>query len=924
LEETSVRAPRVLGRRGETDCETARAALARGCPREALEAVRRARRLRPSTEGAGLALAEADALFGLLRFREAVGVATRALAQRPLDVDLAARLRVVRGQGLWMTGRVARGLGEVRKAATLAEAPLTQARVLETLGLFAWKDQELEDAMRQLESARDLYTRLSSPLGLLRVLAKQAGVLKDAGRFAEALGLQDERLERAEQSGRRDAVALARNDRAGALAALGRWDEAREEYEAAAQLFRDMADPREHTVAATGRVVVDLAAGDLSRARAALERAREINAEAGDTRALAENLLLASDVHLAAGEPEAAERTAVESLGLFRVVRDREGECRSRIRRAHALVTLRRFPEAAREARRAERGAARSRPDLRSLANLALGRALIRHEQAEAATAFQQALAVSEGRPVLTHAAQLGLSSARGASPDSPEIAGALDGLRAWGDRRILAYGLADLQEVLGMPASSTSPSPGEPKVAPAIPVLGALADAAAALLGGEGEWASRVTAGLRAVRGVLPWCRAILVGPSAWELRHDGEGPIALPAGDLSRRLAATGGGPRVVDLQAEPCWRDEPTRVLHGLGCALLAPAGDGLLYVDLKEADTPPGLGGLGLVIELGRLLATQPAPQTEAGGPADAYCGIVGRSPGMRDLFRQMARLAPSDLSLHILGETGTGKEMVAEALHRESRRRGGPFVAINASSLSDELFEAEMCGHTRGAFTGAVLEREGHLAAAEGGTLFLDEVTDLSPRTQAKLLRILQSREYRKLGESRLRRASFRLITASNLPLEGRLRSDLAFRIREAGLELPPLRERGDDLWLLAAEFLRQEAVRHDMPVSALSPDARRALEQRRWPGNVRELQSEIKRAVVFAGRGPVRLAHLTVTEDEMAPSAAPATLKEALLAFERRHVGQVLARHGGNRARTAMALGISRQALVGKIARMGL
>jgi transcriptional regulator with AAA-type ATPase domain/tetratricopeptide (TPR) repeat protein len=922
LEETSVRAPRVLGRRGETDCENARAALARGCPREALEAVRRARRLRPSTEGAGLALTEADALFGLLRFGEAVGVATRALAQRPVDADLAARLRVVRGQGLWMTGRVSRGLGEVRKAASMAEAPLTRARVFETLGLFAWKEQELEDAMRQLDSARDLYTRQRSSTGLLRVLAKQAGVLRDGGRLGDALRLQEERLERAREAGRPDDVALARSDRAGVLAAQGRWDEAREEYDTAAQLFQELDDPREHTVAAVGRVVVDLAAGDLARARAALDRAREINAEHGDTRGLAENLLLVSDVHLAAGEPEAAERTAVESLGLFRVVEDGEGECRSRVRRAHALIALRRLPEAVREARRAERAAARSRPDLQALASLALGRALLRHEQAEAALAFRQVLSVSEGRPVLSHAAALGLASAQGASPDSPEVGRALDGLRAWGDRRILAYGLADVREILGAATPGVAEPRTEHRPGPAIPVLGALADAAAALLG-EGEWEARVVSGLRAAREVLPWRRAIVLGEPAWELRGDADGLVPLAPEDLSRRLLAGGSGPRVVDLQADPVWRDDPARVLHGIGSALLAPAGDRVLYLELRESDTPPEPGALGLVIELGRLLGMSPPPLPAPAAPDESYCGIVGRSPAMRNLFRQMARLAPSELSVHLLGETGTGKERVAEALHQESRRRGGPFVAINASSLGDELFEAEMCGHTRGAFTGAVQEREGHLAAAEGGTLFLDEVTDLSPRAQGKLLRILQSREYRKLGESRLRRANFRLVTASNVPLEGRVRPDLIFRVREAGLELPALRARGDDLWLLVGEFLREEAERHGLPVPAVSAEARRILEQRSWPGNVRELQSEIKRAVVFAGRGPVRAAHLTLP-DETAPASPPATLKEALLAFERRHVAQMLARHGGNRARTAIALGISRQALVAKIARMGL
>jgi DNA-binding NtrC family response regulator len=262
-------------------------------------------------------------------------------------------------------------------------------------------------------------------------------------------------------------------------------------------------------------------------------------------------------------------------------------------------------------------------------------------------------------------------------------------------------------------------------------------------------------------------------------------------------------------------------------------------------------------------------------------------------------------------------------MVAEALHRHSPRAAGPFVAVNASSLSDELFESEMFGHVRGSFTGAVGDREGFVAAAQGGTLFLDEVTDLSPRAQAKLLRFLERREYRRVGENRLRQADVRILSAANVALEERLRADLVFRLKDVVLALPPLRERGDDVLALALAFLRRE-VRPGRPVPALAADARRALQGYAWPGNVRELQREMRRAVVLAGRDAIRAEHLSITGAVAETTPARRPLKDAVLGFERQYVAAALRELGGNRARTAVVLGITRQALVAKIARLGL
>jgi transcriptional regulator with AAA-type ATPase domain/tetratricopeptide (TPR) repeat protein len=919
VSETTPEPTAVLGRRGEKECERVRTSLAEGRHAEALAAVRRARRLRPAQEAPELALAEADALFGLLRYREAVVVATRALRRGSDQDDVEARLRVVRGHGLWLTGPASRAHGELRKAARQATAPLTRARVLEEQALHASKTHDREAALAHLAHAEEIYLATGCASGLSRVLEKRATVLRDAGRLEEALRLQEQRIEIAAGIQRSDILALARSGRASLLAALGRWEEARQEFDAAAALFRERGDAREFTVAESGRAGVDVATGELGRARAALERARDLHADRGNTRSLAETLLRVSDLHLASGETDAAERIAVEALGLYRLLQDAEGECRSRVRRVHALVTLRRFTEAVREGRRACRAGAQSRGDLVAFALLALGRALLRTDRREAGEVFERARVAADGRPGFTQAAELGLAGARGADPDGHEVRQALAGLEAWGDRRVLAFVLADIREVLG-PRAAGLVAEGALAALPRVPVLSAAVDAAAAVAA-EAAPVARWAAVMRALGSVLPWWRTALVADPGWELRRDASDPRPLGADDLARAVIRESSGPRVVDLSGET-WDRDPGRVLHGLAGALVAPiTSHAAVYADFRRSDGgPPDETGLALLVEFLRLLALRPLEPAAVEPDDEEMPGIIGRCPAMREMCRTMARIAASDLVVHVCGETGTGKERVAAALHARSGRPGR-FVPVNASSPSDELFESELFGHVRGAFTGAVADREGQVAAAQEGTLFLDEVADLSPRAQAKLLRFVETREYCRVGETRPRTADVRIVTAANVPLESRLRADLIFRLRDVVLALPPLRARGEDVWRLAREFLRQYAPA-GRPVPAVTPAARRMLESYAWPGNVRELQREIHRAVVFSGGEVIHPEHLSLAVD--APRSAARSLKDAMLACERRHIAEVLAEHGGNRARTAVALGLTRQGLVAKIARLGI
>ncbi|MDW8123475.1 MAG: PEP-CTERM-box response regulator transcription factor [Geminicoccaceae bacterium] len=297
---------------------------------------------------------------------------------------------------------------------------------------------------------------------------------------------------------------------------------------------------------------------------------------------------------------------------------------------------------------------------------------------------------------------------------------------------------------------------------------------------------------------------------------------------------------------------------------------------------------------------------------------ALPGIVGRSPAFRAACRLIEKVAPSDASVLLLGETGTGKEVLARALHDLSPRRNGRFVAINCAAIPSTLLEAELFGFERGAFTGALKQTRGRLELAHRGTLFLDEIGDLSPELQAKLLRFLQERTLERLGGREEIRVDVRIVCATHrdlkrLMVEGRFREDLYYRIAEVEVPLPPLRERAGDAVLLARHFLDQYRTAFGRPVRDFTAAALRAIDHHAWPGNVRELQNRIKRAVLLAEG-----AKITVADLDLATVAADD--RELDLRFvreraEREALARALARTGGNVSQAAALLGISRPTL---------
>jgi DNA-binding NtrC family response regulator len=306
------------------------------------------------------------------------------------------------------------------------------------------------------------------------------------------------------------------------------------------------------------------------------------------------------------------------------------------------------------------------------------------------------------------------------------------------------------------------------------------------------------------------------------------------------------------------------------------------------------------------------------------------GIIGESGSMLEVLSIVRRVAPSEATVLIRGESGTGKELIAKAIHFGSPRARGPLVKVNCAALPEALLESELFGHEKGAFTGALTSRQGRFELANGGTIFLDEIGDLPLHLQAKLLRVLQEREFEKVGSSRPVRVNVRIMAASHRPLEdliqaGQLREDLYYRLNVVTIFIPPLRERRSDVALLLDHFLRYYAEKNGKTIRGLTPEGRDILLRYDYPGNVRELENIIERAVVLTrddviGSGDLPL---TVQEPEVADGDRETNLTAAVEALERRMIRDALARSDGIQTRAAELLGMGERALRYKLTKYG-
>ena len=290
----------------------------------------------------------------------------------------------------------------------------------------------------------------------------------------------------------------------------------------------------------------------------------------------------------------------------------------------------------------------------------------------------------------------------------------------------------------------------------------------------------------------------------------------------------------------------------------------------------------------------------------------YGDLIGSGASMREVYRRIEKVAATDISVLISGETGTGKELVAREIHRRSPRAEGAFVAVNCGAIPEALLESELFGHVKGAFTGAIANRLGKFQAAHGGTLFLDEIGDMPLALQVKILRALQDRAVTKVGDSRPEPVDIRVIAASNRVLEdeirkGTFREDLYYRLNVVAIALPPLRDRGDDLVVIARYFLQKCAKEFGVRVRGFTPSALVAMRKYGWPGNIRELENRIKKAVVLADRALVSAEDLDLRPEILEPILPLAQAKEE---FQNRYINDVLERNGGNRTKTAKDLGV--------------
>ena len=301
-------------------------------------------------------------------------------------------------------------------------------------------------------------------------------------------------------------------------------------------------------------------------------------------------------------------------------------------------------------------------------------------------------------------------------------------------------------------------------------------------------------------------------------------------------------------------------------------------------------------------------------------------VVAESSGMKKVLELARQVAPSDASVLLTGENGTGKNLVAELIHRWSGRADEPFVGVNMGSIPESLFESEMFGHVRGAFTDAREGRSGRFELAEGGTLFLDEVGNLPSAQQAKLLRVLESGCFERVGGSRTLNANVRILTATNADLQkmigdGGFRQDLFFRLNTVEIHIPPLRDRKSDITVLARRFLEKQCRRHKRSLE-FSEQAMNALEAHQWPGNVRELSHAVERAVLLCAGDVINAADLALTAPTQDPSGMGEVMK--LDDAERLFIRNALDRHGGNVVEAAETLGLSRSAMYRRLEKLGI
>ncbi len=385
---------------------------------------------------------------------------------------------------------------------------------------------------------------------------------------------------------------------------------------------------------------------------------------------------------------------------------------------------------------------------------------------------------------------------------------------------------------------------------------------------------------------------------------------------------------------------WLRRCRPALHGAPILVVTRHATVPLTVDALAAgaftllEKPASVSGLRTLILRAlaqRAAGADDASRSEMEPGVETFGRLASRAPAMHAAFRLARAAAPTDANVLIVGENGTGKELMASALHDHSLRADAPFIRLNCAAIPGELLESELFGHRRGAFTGASADKKGLLEVAQGGSVLFDEIAEMPLALQVKMLRVLQEREYRPVGGTTSLRADVRVICATNLDPEeavrrGQLREDLFFRLNTIVLGLAALRDRDGDIPLLVVRFIAQFAERHRRPVTGIEPAALRVLERHPWPGNVRELEHVIERAVILSNGPEIRLEDVpeAVRNPGASPRVASMPIGQSLEEIERLAIVQTLERTRGNKRAAAAMLGIHRPTLYNKLRKYGL
>jgi len=415
--------------------------------------------------------------------------------------------------------------------------------------------------------------------------------------------------------------------------------------------------------------------------------------------------------------------------------------------------------------------------------------------------------------------------------------------------------------------------------------------------------------------------------------LEQLGAGPFDLVLQDMNFSLQTS--GEEGLDLLARIKAHHPalPVLLMTAWGSIALAVRGvkAGAANFFTKPWDNAQLVELIGATLELADLAAQAPQPARRALDARFDFHDIVGEHPKLLKVLETVAQVARTRAPVLILGESGTGKELVADAIHRNSPRAAQPIVKINMGAITPSLFESEMFGHVRGAFTDARSDRKGHVASADGGTLFLDEIGELNRGDQVKLLRVLQDQRYQPVGASRSEQADVRVVSATNRELAelvagGEFREDLFYRLNLITIRLPPLRERRSDIPLLARHIAAGVAGSYGLGEVSLAPQALDWLTAQPWPGNIRQLKQTLERTLLLAGRNQLTQADFVATSavDEGAPGARLGVDGMTLEQVERHMIEQALQQHTGNISRVARTLGLSRAALYRRLERHGL